>query len=101
MSLVLNSNFTISLAIASATFRFLITYNMIYKGRVGHDTLFFLCSVADNPVARWYDASSMLIFLVAYLGNTCRGFSPLNTLMKVPPREAYQSTMSTIAPIDS
>jgi len=99
--LVPNSNFTISLASAFASFKLLISYNLIYKGRVGHVAFFFLYSPSDNPVARWYENSYMISLSVAYLGRTCGGFSPPNTLTKVPLREAYQSTMFTISSIAS
>jgi len=38
---------------------------------------------------------------VAYIGRTCGGFSPLYTLMKFPPGDAYQSAMLSITSIDS
>ena len=68
---------------------------------MGHGAFLFLCNVGDNPVARWYDTSFMINLLVEYLGRTRRGFSPPNTLMKVPPGEAYQSAMFTITSIAS
>ena len=92
-----NSNLTIFFPSTFATFKFFILYNPIYKGRVGHGAFFFLCNVVDNPVSRWYDTSCMKILSVAYLGKTCGGFSPPNTLMKVPPGEAFHSVMSIIA----
>jgi len=86
---------------ALACLRFWISYNLIYKGRVGQGAFFFLCSLVDNPVEMLYATSCMTSLSMDNFGKTCGTFSALYSWMKVPRGEAYQSVMSINASIAS
>ena len=67
-----------------------------------HETWCFLhmCSVADNPVVRWYDTSCMKHFSVAYLGKIWGVFCPSRTLINVAYCKENQSPIFDISSID-
>lgn len=94
----MNVNLTISIPSRSVTFKFFISYNPSCKRRVGHG-VFFLRKATDNHVVKLYENSCMKTLSVASLHKICGGFAWPNNVRKVPPGEAYQSVMSTIASI--
>lgn len=91
--------FSISFPLVSATLNFLISCNLVCKGRIEQGAFFFLCIATDNPMERWYTTSYMTNLSVSYLGKRCGDFCLPNTLRKVPSGEAKQSVLWILLPL--